>query len=198
MGLCSIHGRAHMGWTSFMLSWQKGLHSHPLSPLQATGSIAGSTIHLLLMSSGNPLLDAPFGPWNTINLLSCCVSSVYHRPGPLQRLATPLITCNTLQSLSLCPGTKLSLHIQGLQCLIKFREDWHLSPAVWTAYLRFCHQPTLEISGDSERTWLNSLNPTKKLRALGKDLVKLHRPFVLHLESRKTSFFFFWGFALCY
>lgn len=68
---------------------------HPLSPLQAIGGVAGSTFHLLLPSSGTPLLDAPFDPGNTVSLLPCCVSSVYHRSGPLQRLATPLITCST-------------------------------------------------------------------------------------------------------
>lgn len=168
MELCSIHGRAHMGWASFMLSWQKGLHSHPLSSLQATGSIAASTIHVLLMSSGNPLLDAPFA--HETQLAFCpVVFQVSTTDLGLSKDWPGLWSLATLlQSLSLCPGTKLSLHIQGLLCLIKFRNDWRLSPAVWTAYLRLCHQPTLEISGDSERTWLNSLNPTEKLRALGR------------------------------
>lgn len=33
--------------------------------------------------------------WNPTIRCPICVSSVYHRSGPLQRLATPLITCST-------------------------------------------------------------------------------------------------------
>lgn len=93
--LLCIHGWVHMDWTRSIFSC---LHSHPLSSPWESGSVGDSTILLpllLLLSSGNPLLDALLSTRSTFSFcpLLCQVSAI--NPGLLQRLAAPLITCNT-------------------------------------------------------------------------------------------------------